>query len=73
MLTRSTLVLLNLLNEKKKSEKKNAKPAEHLISFGEFNKINDTGARMLDSFSHMTLKQFVIPFCSKCKRLDFAI
>ena len=53
MLTMSTFVLLNLLNEMMKSDK-NAKPAEHLTSFREFNIINDTGARMLDSISHMT-------------------
>ena len=47
----SAHVLLNLLNELGKREK-NARLAEHFRN--EFNKINNTRARMLDSIYHMT-------------------
>ena len=43
----SASVLLNLFNELRKSDKMRGK---------EFNKFNNTGARMLDSIYHMTLK-----------------
>ena len=47
----SAHVLLNLSNELKKRD------YSHFISFSqEFNKFNNTGARMLDSIYHMTLK-----------------
>ena len=50
----SAHVLLNLLNELGKRDK-NARLAEHFIFFrNEFNKFNNTRARMLDSFYHMT-------------------
>ena len=47
--------------------------AEHLIGFlNEFNKFNNTGARMQDSIYHMTLKShFISKFAPK--RHDFAI
>ena len=50
----SAHVLLNLLNEFRKRD---------LLSIlslfrNEFNKFNNTGARMLDSIYHMTLKLF---------------
>ena len=47
-------VLFNLLNELGKRE--NARLAKHFIVFHEFNKFNNTGARMLDSIYHMTIK-----------------
>ena len=38
-------------------KRKNARLAEHFISFrNEFNKFNNTRARMLDSIYHMTLR-----------------
>ena len=41
--------------------------AEHPIGFAnEFNKFNNTGARMQDSIYHMTLKShFISKFCIK--------
>ena len=50
----SAHVLLNLLNELGKRDKK-TRLVEHFISFrNEFNKFNYTRARMLDSIYHMT-------------------
>ena len=50
----SAHVLLNLSNELRKRDK-NARLAEHLSLFcNEFNKFNNTRARMLDSIYHMT-------------------
>ena len=59
----SAHVLLNLLNSL-------GGKAEHLIfSPNEFNKFNNTGARMQDSIYHMTLKLiFVSKFCTKTFR-----
>ena len=48
----STHVLLNLLNELWKSDKS--------LFCNELNKFNNTGARMLDSIYHMTLKLQVL-------------
>ena len=52
-------VLLNLLNVLRKNDKMQGMPS--ILSFfcDEFNKFNNTGARMLDSINHMTLKPFV--------------
>ena len=49
-------VLLNIFNELRKSEKIGGLP--NILSFfcNEFDKFNNTGARMLDSIYHMTLK-----------------
>ena len=52
----SAHVLLNLLNEMGKSDKMRGLPSILLIFLNEFNKFNKTGARMLDSIYHMTLK-----------------
>ena len=43
---------------------------EHVIGFpNEFNKFNNTGARMQDSIYHMTLKShFIGEICSKTSR-----
>ena len=51
----SAHVLLNLLNELRKSDKMRGLPS--ILSFfrNEFNKFNKTGARALDSIYHMTL------------------
>ena len=54
----STHVLLNLLNELKKRDKMRVQGLSSILSlFGnKVNKFNNTGARMLDSIYHMTLK-----------------
>ena len=48
-------VLLNLLNELKKSDKMRGLSSILSLFRNEFNKFNDTGARMLDSIYHITL------------------
>ena len=54
----STHVLLNLLNELWKRDKMRGLPSILSLFRNEFNKFNNTGARMLDSINHMknTLK-----------------
>ena len=49
-------VLLILLNGFKKRDKMRGWPSISFLFSNEFNKLNNTGARMLDSFYHMTLK-----------------
>ena len=49
-------VLLHLLNELGKSDKMRGLPSIFLLFRNEFNKFKNTGARMLDSIYHMTLK-----------------
>ena len=51
-------VLLTLLNQLGKSDKMQGLPSILLLFRNEFNKLNNTGARMLDSIYHMTLKLF---------------
>ena len=50
----SAHVLLNLLNELGKRDKLRGLPSILSLSRNEFNKFNNTGARMLDSIYHMT-------------------
>ena len=50
--------LLNLLNELRKRDKMRGLPSILSLFRNEFNKFNNTGARMLDSIYHMTLKLF---------------
>ena len=50
----STHVLLNLLNELGKSDKMRDLPSILSIFHTEFNKFNNTRARMIDSIYHMT-------------------
>ena len=52
----SAHVLLNLFNELGKSDKMRGLPSILLLLRNEFNKFNNTEARMLDSIYHMTLK-----------------
>ena len=53
----SAHVLLNSLNELRKSDKMRGLPRILSLFCNEFNKFNNTGAQMLDSiFYHMTLK-----------------
>ena len=53
----SAHVLLNLLNESRKSYKMRGLPSILSLFRNEFNKYNNIRARMLDSFYLMTLKQ----------------
>ena len=50
----SAHVLLNLLIELRKIDKMQGLPSILSIFRNEFNKLNNTGARMLDSIYHMT-------------------
>ena len=50
----SAHVLLNLLNEFGKSDKMRGLPSILLLFRNEFNKFNNTSARMLESIYHMT-------------------
>ena len=52
----SAHVLLNLLNELRKSDEMRGLPSILLLFRNKFNKFNNTGAQMLDSIYHMTLK-----------------
>ena len=50
----SAHVLLNLLNKLRKSDQMGGLPTILLLLRNEFNKFNNTGARMFDSIYHMT-------------------
>ena len=63
----STHVLLNLLNELGKSDKMRGLPSILFLFRNEFNKFNNTRARMLDSIYHMTFKHLKTAFLL-CKR-----
>ena len=52
----SAHVLLNLLNELEKRDKMRGLSSILSLFRNEFNKFNNTGARMLDSIYHMTLR-----------------
>ena len=52
----SAHVLLNLLNELGKRDKMRGLPSILSLFRNEFNKFNNTRARMLDSIYHMTLR-----------------
>ena len=58
----SAHVLLNLLNELRKRDKMRGLPSILSLFRNEFNKFNNTRARMLDSIYHMTLRTFEISF-----------
>ena len=51
-------VLLNFLSELGKRDKMRGLPSILSLFRNEFNKFNKTGARMLDSINHMTIKLF---------------
>ena len=62
-------VLLNLLNEVGEKIKCEALPSILSVFPNEFNKFNNTEARMQDSIYHMTLKlHFISKFCNKTSR-----
>ena len=52
----SAYVLLNLLNQLRKRDKMRGLPSISSLFRNEFNKFNNTIARMLDSIYHMTLR-----------------
>ena len=52
----SAFILLNLLNELGKKIRCEAMPSFLSVFRNEFNKFNNTGARLQDSISHVTLK-----------------
>ena len=52
----SAHVLLNLLNKLRKRDKMQGLSSILSLFRNEFNKFNNTGAQMLDSIYHMTLK-----------------
>ena len=56
----SAHALLNLLNEFEKKIKCETLPSILSVFPNEFNKFNNTGARMQDSMYHMTLKSHFI-------------
>ena len=68
----SAHVLLNLLNELGKRDKMRGLPSFLSLFRNEFNKFNNTRARMLDSIYHMTLRFFKISFLP-LKRYNFVI
>ena len=55
-------VLFNILNELRKRDKMRGLSGVLSLFPNEFNKCNNTGARMLDSIYHMTLKYLEIIF-----------
>ena len=68
----SAHVLLNSLNELRKRDKMRGLPSILYIFRNEFNKLNSTGARMLDSFYHMIFKLFENHFwCENFKVFPF--
>ena len=54
----SAHILLNLLNELRKRDKMRGLPSILSLFCNKFNKFNNTGALMLESFYHMTLELF---------------
>ena len=58
----SAHVLLNLLNELGKRDKMRGLPSILSLFRNEFNKFNNTRARIVDSIYHMTLRLFDISF-----------
>ena len=58
----SVHVLLNLLNEMGKRDKMRGMPSILSLFRNEFNKFNNTAARMLDSIYHIILKFIKIAF-----------
>ena len=68
----SAHVLLNFLNELRKSDKMQGLPSILSLFHNKFNKFNNTGARMLDSFHHMALNYIKSHFwCQNVKIFSF--
>ena len=68
----SAHVLLNLLNELGNRDKMRGLPSILSLFRNDFNKFNNTGARILDSTYHMTLK-LLKDHIFLLKSQDFAI
>ena len=68
----SAHVLLNLLNELRKRDKMQGLQSILSLLRKEFNKFNNTGARMLDYIHHMTLN-LLKNYIFYVKKQDFAI
>ena len=65
-------VLLNLLNEFGKRDQMRGLPSILSLFRNEFNKFNNTEARMLHSIYHMTLKYLEIAFwCENVKNFPY--
>ena len=68
----SAHVLLNLLNELMKRDKMQGLPSSLSFFLNEFNKFNNTKARMLDSIYHMIRSHFcrknviILSLCTQC-------
>ena len=69
----SAHVLLNLLNELGKRDKMRGLPSILSLFRNEFNKFNNTRARMLDSIYHMTLRLLWNLISRALKRYNFVI
>ena len=75
----SAQVLLNLLHKLGKRDKMRGLPSILSLFHKEFNKLNNTGARILDSIYHITLKVFsyhifcvkMLGFCHMCDVKSF--
>ena len=65
--------LLNLLNELRKRDKMRGLQSISSLFHSEFNKFNNTGAQMLDSIYHRTLKLIKKPAFLARKRQDLDI
>ena len=68
----SAHVLLNLFNQLRKRDKMRGLSSILSLFRNEFNKFNKTGARMLDSIYHMTLR-LLLNLISGVKRYNFVI
>ena len=68
----SAHVLLNLLNELRKSDKMQGLLSILSLFRNWFNKFNNTGAQMLDFIYHMTLKSYVVSTLLVNKHQHFA-
>ena len=66
----SAHVLLNLLNDLGKRDKMRGLPSILSLFRNKFNKVNNTGARMLDFIYHMTLR-LLSNLISAVKTLQF--
>ena len=66
----SAHVLMNLLNKLGKRDKMRGLPSILSLFRNEFNKFNNTRARMLDSIYHMTLR-LLLYLISAVKRFNF--
>ena len=70
----SAHVLMTLLNKLRKRDKMRGLPSILSFFHNQFNKFNNTAARMLDSIYHMTLKKIrnhifcvkTLGFCHMC-------